>query len=413
MSASATHRLASAARALALGSVVACGDAAAPGGGDGGAGGASAAPSASSGVTTTSAAASSLSSTSASGLGGGGASGGGAPSAGGGGAGGAGDAGGAAGSGGAGVACEPPPRQVAAGDDFTCAVTEGGDAACRGGVFGNTWAPIELEPNQSASCIESVFAGRDVACVRSAEGQGCAIPGMYCQGAEDDGFRLRDDLGEATWVVVTDDDLCGFDVDGVATCAAGSASADLAEIAPLGGVAAGAHDTCAWGAGGLLCWGETPSVAADTPAFPGCPADVDVGRGFACVAYTGFDVIDCWGDLPRGISPRVFLPAPGADVAIGGHTVCVQTRAGLVRCWGDNATGSIGVPGVVVTSSPIEPAWPDAAPEVVAIAAGLGHMAARADDGAVFAWGANDASQVCDCADESAMSPVNTGFLAR
>jgi len=96
------------------------------------------------------------------------------------------------------------------------------------------------------------------------------------------------------------------------------------------------------------------------------------------------------------------------DVAVGDAFMCVRTAAGIVRCWGDNARGALGVEDSA-RSGGVEPEWPGAPPEPVAIAAGRDHVAIVTTDGAVLAWGANDASQICDCED-TVTTPADASF---
>jgi hypothetical protein len=319
--------------------------------------------------------------------------------------------GGGGGGGGPIAECFPPPRRIAAGDTTTCALDDAGGGACRGGPFGDGWLPIELMGDGApARCIDEVVAQGSTTCVHVASGDGCSDPGFHCFADPQDGWLpLGGDI-DARWIAITDDDVCGFDEAGGVHCAGSSMPPELESLVPLAGVAGGPRDACAWSGAGLTCWGETASLQADAPAWPGCFADIDVGPGFACAAYDGLDVIDCWGELPRGISPRVFLPAPGADISVGDGVVCALTLGGFVRCWGDNAEGGLGVPNLDASVGVVQPQWPGELPEATAIAAGRGHVAVTTDDGAVLAWGDNRDAQICDC-DETVMLPTDTSFF--
>lgn len=318
--------------------------------------------------------------------------------------------GGSSGEGGApAVPCVPPPRRVAAGDDFTCAIGDDRGGACRGGAFGATWQPIAVDGEDASTCLDQIVAEGSAVCAHVTPGEDCPQEGWYCFTPPDEGWTRQVGLDDATWVAITDDGICFVDDGGGTDCTGPSAPPDLAASVPLGSIAGGPRDACAWSEQGIVCWGDTPSIASDAPAFPGCVADIDVGPGFACVTYTSFDIVDCWGELPRDISPRMFLPAPGVDVAVGEGSLCVNTAIGLVRCWGDNTRGTLGIEGVDSSAGGVEPAWPEPAPEVVAIAAGAVHVATVTTDGAVLAWGANDASQICDC-ESTVTTPADASY---
>ncbi len=318
--------------------------------------------------------------------------------------------GGASGAGGSSVACVPPPLRVAAGDDFTCALADDGSGACRGGPFGEAWLPIELAGDAGPTrCLDQVVAQGAIACVHVGRGDDCPTEGFRCLAQSGNGWLPFGEPGDARWLAITGSEVCGYDDAGSPSCRAGTAPPDLGPLVPLGGISGGPTDTCAWSEAGIVCWGDTTSLAAEAPTFPGCVADVDVGPGFACAAYTGLDVVDCWGELPRGIQPRLFLPAPGADIAVGDAYVCVRTLGSLVRCWGDNADGALGVQGIGGSEAPIEPTWPGPAPQALVVTAGSRHVALLEGGGAILAWGANDASQVCDCGDP-VTTPTDTSF---
>src|SRR5690606_24930619 len=136
------------------------------------------------------------------------------------------------------------------------------------------------------------------------------------------------------------------------------------------------------------------------PIYPGCAGHVAVGDRFACVSYAGWDVVDCWGERPPGIPERVFIAGPVDEVAVGDGFVCARTTGGLVRCWGSDAAGGLGVAGDGSAQGEVEPDWPGEPPVVVGIAAGVRHVAtADGDAPRVLAWGDDAAGQVCGCSD--------------
>lgn len=308
--------------------------------------------------------------------------------------------------GGAAPSCALETDRVAAGATFTCVI--GGDDAlrCRGGAFGDGWVIAALGDGEDARCVEHVVADGEALCARIAGDAGCPAAGAWCT---TDVASPLTRIGAGPLAAPVAGGSCALDRAGGGTCSAVGLPV-LTALAPLGGLDGGPRDACAWGAGGIRCWGETEALDADAPDLVGCPADVAVGDGFACVAWSGFDVVDCWGELPASIPARVFIAGPAEDVAVGAGFVCARTVSGLVRCWGSDATGGLGVAGDGSTRGPVEPAWPADAEGVTprGIAAGVGHVATIDDDAPrVLAWGRNDDAQVCSCPVELVDTPVN------
>lgn len=376
---------------LVLAPLAACGDDAAPGGGGGTA--------ATTGTASSTTAASTSSATTTSTAGGG---------EGGSGNGGGTTGTGGAGSGGAGPTCAAPAATMAAGDDFTCAVLADDTLRCRGGRFGEGWATIGLEGGGDARCVEHVVAEGAGLCFRTADGEGCPDAGAWC--VDDDDVTAQH-LAAHALIAVMGAVGCAFASDGEATCTGPAAPPSLDAIAPVVGVDGGAEDGCAWGASGLLCWGSTAALADQAPRVFTCPVSLDVGDGFACLAYAAFDVVDCWGDLPPGIPAQVFLAGPVEEVAVGRASVCARTTTGLVRCWGDDAEGALGVEGDGTTEVPTIPSWAgDDEARPAAIAVGTDHAVARVDDAGergVLAWGRNVEGQVCACPADLVDTPTD------
>lgn len=154
-----------------------------------------------------------------------------------------------------------------------------------------------------------------------------------------------------------------FDADGGAPDAAISSDASARRVIDL---AIGPDRSCAiFEDGGLRCWGSNENGKL------GYPADVDrVGDD-----ENPFEVGD------------VSTAGPVAQVALSELHSCILHRAGNVRCFGDNSEGLLGLGN----TSPV--GLPAAAPDVPLgepakqIVAGLDHMCALLQSGAVRCWG--------------------------
>lgn len=173
-----------------------------------------------------------------------------------------------------------------------------------------------------------------------------------------------------------------------------------------------------WGPGtfGRLGTGSTTTIGDDEPASAGKP----VALGGKAVAITAGAMhtcalldtkrVRCWGrgndgQLGYGSPDDVGddeTPASAGDVplgedvlqvAAGGDATCALLASGMVRCWGDNLDGALGLPGTKqprkvgddepVTSLPgikLDRA-------VVQLAGARGEMCALFDDYKVRCWG--------------------------
>jgi alpha-tubulin suppressor-like RCC1 family protein len=158
---------------------------------------------------------------------------------------------------------------------------------------------------------------------------------------------------------------------------------------------------------------------------------LDVGGRHAC-AVTSAGAAKCWGDNTNGIlgdgttTARAWAgdvmgltagvtavttsrgwDAMNPDVA---HT-CALMSGGIVRCWGDNQFGQLGVG--TTTGFAAVPAAPVAlSSPAVAISAGWGHTCALLSDGTVECWGYNRERQLGDTTTVDRSTPVPVAGLA-
>lgn len=173
----------------------------------------------------------------------------------------------------------------------------------------------------------------------------------------------------------------------------------------------------AWGAneGGQLGLGhhETPTQAPADVELGGVALELAVGDGFACGLLEGA-VVRCWGandvgQLGLGHTATIgddetpaesgVVPLDGITVGLvaGAHHACARQADGTARCWGANDAGQLGlghteIVGDDETPSQARPIVLESA--VVELAAGESHTCARLTTGAVRCWGANDAGQL-------------------
>lgn len=170
------------------------------------------------------------------------------------------------------------------------------------------------------------------------------------------------------------------------------------------------------------CGGPAGGPTPGPPQGGGDAAQVSAGN-FHSLARTTDGRAFAWGwnfhgglgvgdGQDRATAAAVAAPAGTrfAQVAGGGlHSVAV-TDDGRVYAWGRNTSGAVGdgVPGDRLTPTAI--AMPGGAP-VAAVAAGGDFSLALADDGRLFAWGANGSRQLGDGTTTTRTTPVAVQFL--
>lgn len=141
-------------------------------------------------------------------------------------------------------------------------------------------------------------------------------------------------------------------------------------------------------------------------------AAFSVGGAHACaVSFEG--EVRCWGDNFFGqlgigstevigddespLSAGRSVPLPAIDqVAAGLHHTCALSVERRVYCWGDNASGQLGLGHDKPWGDEVgeEPIALDLGGPVAEISAGAAHSCARLLDGAVRCWGSGAAGQL-------------------
>ncbi len=168
-----------------------------------------------------------------------------------------------------------------------------------------------------------------------------------------------------------------------------------------------------WGRGdyGTLGFGIPQQILGDQPnelptpfaLVGGAVADIDAGNLHACARLvTG--AVRCWGSnfhgelgqpgKPLGLTPQamgdIALGEKATQIAAGEEHVCALLASGAVRCWGSNARGQLGYPGVDMVG---DDETPESAGPVnlggvaVQIDAGGAHTCARMATGKLRCWG--------------------------
>lgn len=301
--------------------------------------------------------------------------------------------------------------RLAAGRSHTCGIAADSTVYCwGGGIVG-----------RGARAPERLSAELRLVAIVSGDAHVCALTSggaLYCWGA-----NARGQLGDGT--------------------VEERPQAVRLEGGPFITVAAGARHTCAAAANGATwCWGDNATGQLGTGAAGGAvltPAPVAARVRFTALAAggahscglrsevrTGGKPAYCWGDnatgqvgvlaaetvlaLPVEVSPTLAFRAIAAGAA---HTCGIvhdlafaegQAGNNLGYCWGGNARGQLGTGA----GAPIRQAVPDSvhfASELMGIAAGAAHTCAVSGHVA-YCWGDNTFGQLGT--GSTASSPVPT-----
>ena len=185
--------------------------------------------------------------------------------------------------------------------------------------------------------------------------------------------------------------------------------------------------TCGVVNGRIRCWGDNArgqlgdgtTTDSDLPVLVNQLVEVgqvDTGGSFSC-AIAGQNTAHCWGAGTAGQlgntefsdsrrPERVDSDDCGGSliaVTAGDEHACGITAGRNVCCWGNNASGRLGinVGGFLSKARPVE-----GLPDAVEVSAGGGHTCAIDVDGILWCWGDNTAGQLGDGSLVSSARPV-------
>jgi alpha-tubulin suppressor-like RCC1 family protein len=277
-------------------------------------------------------------------------------------------------------------RQVAAGADHTCAITEDADVQC--------WGRNDQGQLGSGATGPSVSTPQ-------------AVPG----------------LSDVIDLAAGGDTTCALDEDGAAWCWGSDGAGQVGD----GGGAAGSPVTS-----------PTAVVMTDVD---GEFVQIEVGDRHAC-AVTREDTAWCWGDdasgqLGNGSSAgdpsqpvEVTTGEDFVSVSAGGDSTCAVANSGSIHCWGSNAQGQLGIGDRVDSAVPAEvdqgdvPSVPflgfsnntvaataDGGGLLLQVSVGDAHACALDLQGNTFCWGDNSRGQIGNGTTADALTPVPTSLM--
>nr|BAG82722.1 hypothetical protein [uncultured bacterium] len=293
---------------------------------------------------------------------------------------------------------------VGAGEDHTCALTDGGGVKCWGrnsqGQLGNGKLVNSSEP------VDALLLSQGVSSLTTGGNHSCVLldtGGIRCWGANGTG-----QLGNGSRSAST-----------VAQSVTGLTSGVI-------NVSAGSSHTCAvTSSGAVKCWGWNfyGQVGDGSTDFRTEPVDVvGLGAGAAAVVAGRWHTcaimddgrVKCWGynvygqlgDGTEDDSPTpvdvVNLPSAVTQVTVGDSHTCALTESDGILCWGLSSSGRLGG-----DPDPDFAAVVGLGTGVTQIAGGDDHTCALIG-GNVRCWGDNEFSQIGDgnVADRDEPAPV-------
>jgi alpha-tubulin suppressor-like RCC1 family protein len=314
---------------------------------------------------------------------------------------------------------------IAAGAEHTCALTATGAAFCWGrddsGQLGAPGPRNCALASGTALCSPDPIAvdgGKAFTRITTGGAHTCALMAdstAWCWGNNDDG-----QLGDGTHTERP-------------------APVAVSTALKFGGIDAGAHHTCALtGAGAAYCWGRNDAgqLGDGTAAERTSPVPVTGGLTFQVVSAGGVDVGHtcalttggsawCWGDNASGqlgidsfdvrvhSTPRLVSGVhtfTALSAGLGSHT-CALSATGEAWCWGANDLGALGNGTIVPSAVPVQVVSALTFTQLVA-GGSLGHTCAIDDNADASCWGDNTAGQLGDGSTNASLvpSPVTGAF---
>lgn len=295
---------------------------------------------------------------------------------------------------------------VAAGGDFSCAVTQKQVVVCWGandhGQLGRGNATLGLAEIRSfPTAVSIVAAGWKHACAITVVGD------VYCWGE-----GLSGKLGD------------GGSVDRYAPSKVNLSAATQ--------ISAGYAHTCALRSNGdVYCWGSnsdgqlgfgTAVTEANQPGFVSLPqvaVRVSAGRSHSCAVLINGAVYcwgaNDWGQLGDGTlierltpTPVAALPATANTVAAGGDFTCAILVSNALMCWGHNEVGQLGNGTWVNSAVPVTTSLLSGLP--TSLSAGDKHVCATTDWEVIWCWGQSYGGSLGDGTSQNRATPTFVGY---
>jgi alpha-tubulin suppressor-like RCC1 family protein len=323
---------------------------------------------------------------------------------------------------------------IAAGGDFTCALTTAGGVKCWGynasgqlgdGTTEDRWTPVDVDGLTNG--VVAIAAGERHTCALTEDGL------VKCWGDNNWGKVNaveeeydQDILSPVDVVGLTDDiiaiDLgyrhsCGITEGGGVKCWGdpGLRGEGVIDVPGLTGnaiaLASGTTHACALtDIGKVFCMGynasgqlgdgttETRSEPVEITEVPDGVEILTAGLEHTCAIAN--HQAWCWGDnsygqLGDGTVSSHYIPTLAVtvegqliDISAGFYHTCAVTQQGRVLCWGDHQAGRLGDGALLEEHTPVQVTGLDQG--LRAIDAGETHTCAITESGSLLCWGSNE-----------------------
>lgn len=301
-----------------------------------------------------------------------------------------------------------PAIALAAGQEFTCALMQGGTVRCWGsGDYGQLGLANydDIGDDELPSSVGPIDIGGTAVAIAAGKYQACAIlttGELVCWGSSLGGLgygdfsNVGDDEtpasvgpvsigGTAVAVTAGDNHTCVLLQDGTVRCWGDGAygqtgqgsTADIGDnelpssvpVVDVGGtveaIASGAEHTCALlDTGSMRCWGLNDSGQLGTNTAPTSHIGDDEAPSTAALVNVGGAV---------------------KAISAGNKHTCAVLVDGSVKCWGQNFNGQLGLASLTSTDGPTQAA--DVGGALRAIASGYSHNCGLRVSGGLVCWG--------------------------
>lgn len=289
------------------------------------------------------------------------------------------------------------PSLLSSGLLHTCVVTQDGGVKCWGnnddGQLGNgtLYNGVYREDAVAISGLSDVVA------VSAGGNHSCAITSVgavKCWGQNSYG-QLGNGVGEYGLNSTVPVDVIGL---GSGVVALSLGRSHSCAITTLGAVKCWGYN----GAGQLGDGTRTNSnITVDVVGVGGAHL-ISAGDGHTCAATAGAGVL-CWGDNDQGALGNATTISSNLPVAVSGLTEpiislaagyahsCAVTDAGLVKCWGFNSQGELGIGSTTDSAVPVQIA---SLSDIALISAVNQFSCALNNSGFTACWGSNSYGQL-------------------
>lgn len=303
----------------------------------------------------------------------------------------------------------PAAEQIQSTNTQTCAMTQAGDVWCWGAYRGLLNMPLSQPAAMLRGSLHTDMCARFVDTSVQCWGDTREVRSIAVAGVTDVavGYQYECVLLQAAQVLCRGDNQFGQ----IAADSDVTVSNDYLMVA-LGAkthsLSAGDFHFCAaWQQGKLRCWGRNlegqlgdPSVSGlressepVNPAINGIIDMVAAGNHTCVIRYDR--TVNCWGDnasgqlgvgdtLSRATPAAVWSLGQVRQLSAGSAHTCALQMTGEVWCWGDNTVGQLGFVG----GNQSLPYRLDTLDDVVSIASGGQTSCALRNDATVVCWGA-------------------------